>query len=173
MRNRYQGHSSPAFVARLSTMERSLYESFSSHQRISEADTFCVFQSAFGTEINFMSAPRNAPLSEHIDRNMEQDSNRYNILLMALDLNRSFESQWPYAPGRFEHLDRFVDHPLIQTRGLDTSRFLDQKSAEGSGLRRSFMSIVSSTSEPSIEPQQTQRAKLTLLQGGRAIPKHT
>ena len=166
MRKEYQAQSSQKFISRLSPLEHSLYAAFSSHQRNPETATFCVFQSAFGTKISFMGVPSDSPLAEHVDWNMEQDNDRNNILLMALDLNRSFESQWPYVPGRYDSLDRFVDHPLIQAKGLDKSRFIDQKSAEGTGLRRSFMKIISSTDEPATPPPETkQKPQLSLIEG--------
>ena len=168
MRKDYQGKSSNAFISKLSTLERSLFESFTSHQKCAALGTFCVFQGAFGTKINFMGVPSDSPLAEHIDWNMEQDDNRYNVLLMALDLNRSFESQWPYVPGRYDSLDRFVDHPLICARGLDKSRFVDHANAVGEGMRRSFMKLVSSSVEPVVTPAvQKQKPNLTLHQGFR------
>lgn len=168
MRNDHQGKSSNSFISKLSKLERSLFESFTSYQRASELGTFCVFQGAFATKLNFMGVPSSSPLAEHIDWNMEQDDNLYNVLLMALDLNRSFESQWPYVPGRLDNLDRFVDHPLICAKGLEKSRFVDHKNALGDGMRRSFVKLVSSSEEPVSTPDvPKQKPQLTLHQGFR------
>ena len=168
MRRDYQGKSSNDFISRLSKLERMLFESFTSHQRADTLGTFCVFQSAFSSNFHFMGVPSDSPLAAHIDWNMEQDNNRYNILLMALDLDRSFESQWPYAPGRYDSLDGFVNQPLICARGLDQSRFVDAKKAIGDGMRRSFMKLVSSTDEPAApSPVQKPKPQFTLHQGFR------
>lgn len=168
--NRHEpGKSSKEFIAALSGLERSVFEAFTSSQRSSALKTFCVFQEAFSPKVNFMSVPANSPLAAHVDWNMEQDNHRYNVLLMAMDLRRSFESQWPYKPGAHHFsLERFSNRPLITVHGLESSVFVDHDNAVGANLRNAFLRLASNTSEPAQTPREPhQKPKLTLHQGFR------
>lgn len=169
--NNERGKSSDNFISRLSLLERSVFDSFTSLQRSPGLKTFCVFQQAFSPRVHCLGVPADSPLASHVDWNMEQDNNRYNILLLAMDLRRSFESQWPYQPGLHDYsLERFAGRPLITVHGLESSRYVDHENAVGKGLRSAFLRLVSSTEEPSILPAaqgQKEKPKLVLHRGFR------
>lgn len=148
MKNALIAKSSAIFISRLSPLEKTLFDSFSSCQRSAALGTFCVFRDSSRSELNFMAVPADSPLAAHIEWNMQEDHNRYNGLLIALDLNRSFQSQWPCEPGKLSRLDCFADRQLICATGLETCKAVDQKNAIGDGLRRSLIRLVSSTQEP-------------------------
>lgn len=167
MRNSLTAGSSASFIAKLSPLERMVYESFSSCQRSPGLGAFCVFRDS-GNGANFMGVPSDSPLSAHIEWNMQEDGRRYKSLLMALDLDRSFESQWPCEPGELSKLDRFTNAQLICARGLDDCKAVDQKTAIGDGLRRSALRLVSSTEVPrSFSFGTKPKPELKLIQGFR------
>ncbi|MGZ9097298.1 MAG: hypothetical protein ACXW30_03260 [Micavibrio sp.] len=168
MKNAFITKSSADFIAKLSPLERALFDSFSSCQRNADLGTFCVFREKTGPNMNFMAVPSDSPLAAHIEWNMQEDNQRYNALLVALDLNRSFQSQWPCEPGKLSQLDRFADRQLICATGLENCKAVDQKNAIGDGLRRSVIRLVSSTNEPRAFSFGTKtRPALRLVEGCR------
>lgn len=170
MNNNASATSSSRFIGSLSALERDIFDQFTSCQRIPGAGTLCVFQPAFGNgkTANVMAVPVDSPLAKHIEWNMKQDDNRYNLLLMALDLRRSFETQWPLVPGQLKTLERFVMRPLICARGLENAQFIDQHSTMGDGLRRSRLTMVSNTDQPRVQPaSDKQKPKFTIYPGFR------
>ncbi|MGZ9097300.1 MAG: hypothetical protein ACXW30_03270 [Micavibrio sp.] len=154
MKKQFNASSSPEFVARLSSVERAVYDAFTKHQIKPENATFCVFQGYWRvvTTATVLSG-KDSRLADFLTQSKKDDPESHRHLLMALNLRRSFESQWPVKAGRLNTLEGFVNDPLIRVPGLPNSP-------------HNKLTLVQDTKEPAQRPTMYRTPRLSLIQGG-------
>jgi len=156
MKKQFNASSSPEFVARLSTIERSVYDAFTKHQTKLENATLCVFQSDWRVmSTATVLSGKDSRLADFLAQSKNNDPESHRYLLMALNLRRSFESQWPLKAGTLDTLNGFIDKPLIRVPGLPNSP-------------HNILALVHDVKDPAQRPALYRTPRLRLIQGGFA-----
>ena len=156
MKKIFNACSSAEFVARLSGVERTVYESFTKHQEKAENATLCIFQGYWGVKaVPTILSGKDSRLADFIAQSKKEDPEAYRYLLMALNLRRSFEGQWPLKAGTLDTLKSFIDAPLIRVPGLPNSP-------------HNNLALVHDVPSPAQRPALYRTPRLSLIQGGFA-----